>query len=189
MNRTNPFMSASIAAMMAIAAIGLSACNTAKSRDADCPMPQGYNLNDAFMQVRTVLTTQRRQCAPQFDSYIQRLLQIASENPASENKRRFSDFLLAVSDEGIISERQAQNLYNRYFNVKFVSLIGDYSICSEACPARSNVMADMTQELADKEVGLLAVSSDRQSFQRADRLLQETELVLEATCASCTAQR
>ncbi|KRT58155.1 hypothetical protein Ga0076813_12925, partial [endosymbiont of Ridgeia piscesae] len=33
--------------------------------------------------------------------------------------------------------------------------------------------------------GLLKISRDNSGYQRADRLLQETELVLEATCTAC----
>jgi hypothetical protein len=152
-------------------------------------MPEGLNLDSAFAQVRTSLTENRRQCAPLFDVYWQRLLDIAEGDPGMDNKQRFSDFLLAVAAQGIISERQAKNLYNRYFNVKFVSLIGDYNICSQACPIRTTMMSDMALELSHKEQGLLLVSTDRSSFQRADQLLKETDLVLEATCASCSELR
>jgi hypothetical protein len=46
----------------------------------------------------------------------------------------------------------------------------------------------MKAELHDKELGLLRASADQQSFYRADHLLKETELVLEATCSACEAQ-
>ena len=114
-----------------------------------------------------------------------RRLAIAEGDPSSDNKRRFSELLVWASAEGIISKRQAQNRYNRYFNIKFVSLRGDYNNCSQTCPQRATVMANMAQELSDKEQGLLKVSADTQSFYRADRLLKETELVLEATCTAC----
>jgi hypothetical protein len=47
----------------------------------------------------------------------------------------------------------------------------------------------MERELSDKERGLLKVSVDRDGYYRADRLYQEVELVLEATCTACTAGR
>jgi hypothetical protein len=43
----------------------------------------------------------------------------------------------------------------------------------------------MKQELGDKELGLLKVSADRRTYQRAMQLYNETELVLEATCSAC----
>jgi hypothetical protein len=48
-------------------------------------------------------------------------------------------------------------------------------------------MSDMRAELHDKELGLLRASNDPASFYRADHLLKETDLVLEATCRACLA--
>jgi hypothetical protein len=47
----------------------------------------------------------------------------------------------------------------------------------------------MERELSDKERGLLRVSLDNDGYYRADRLYQEVELVLEATCTACAAGR
>ncbi len=174
-----------IAAVLLLSGTTLSGCTTMGLRADACPMPVGHNLDSAFTQVRDSLSKKRPQCAPYFDAYMAHLLSIAEGDPSAENKRRFSEFLVWSSAEGIISKRQAQNMYNRYFNVKFVSLKGDYNNCSQACPKRAMVMADMAEELSDKEQGLLKVSADTQSFYRADRLMKETELVLEATCTAC----
>ena len=87
----------------------------------------------------------------------------------------------------MISQRQAKELYNRYFNVKFVSLTGDYNTCAQTCPVRAEVMNNMQNELRDKQVGLLNASADKTSYYRADHLLKEAQLVLEATCRACSA--
>ena len=55
------------------------------------------------------------------------------------------------------------------------------------CPIRKQVMSDMQAELHDKELGLLRASNDAPSFYRADNLLKETDLVLEASCRACLA--
>ena len=178
-----------IATVLLMSATLVTGCNTFETRADACRMPEGHNLDSAFAHVRGSLIKNRHQCGPFFDTYFQRLLAIAEGDPGPDNKRRFSEFLLWTSAEGIISKRQAQDLYNRYFNVKFVSLKGDYNNCSQACPKRASMMADMAQELSDKEQGLLKVSSDNQAFYRADLLLQETELVMEATCTACAAGR
>jgi hypothetical protein len=73
--------------------------------------------------------------------------------------------------------------------VKFTSLMGDYNTCSQACPDRRRVIADMEQELRDKERGLLRVAGDPNAYYRADLLFKETELVLEATCLACEGGR
>ena len=119
--------------------------------------------------------------------YFAQLLDIAADNPSPDNKRQFSDFLVRVSDQGVISKRQAKATYNRYFNIKFVSLTGEYNTCSQTCPVRKNVLAEMQGELLDKELGLVRASEDSASYYRADHLLKEAQLVLEATCRACEA--
>jgi hypothetical protein len=126
-------------------------------------------------------------CAYEFDNYYSQLLAIGADRPDQDNRRIFSDHLVRVSDQGTISRRQAQGLYNRYFNVKFVSLAGDYNTCSQTCPVRTQVLGNMRGELLDKELGLMKISGDSASYYRADHLLKESQLVLEATCRACDA--
>ena len=149
-----------------------------------CSGPQSKNLDTAFDQAKSSLAGG---CAAQFDRYYEDLLVIAEGDPKPENKRRFSEFLVWSADEGILSQRQAREYYNRYFNVKFMSLAGDYNNCSHTCPRRDRVMLDMERELIDKERGLLKVSVDNAGYYRADELYREVELVLEATCTACSA--
>jgi len=149
-----------------------------------CNGPQTKNLDAAMQDVQNSLTGG---CAAHFDAYYDDLLNIAEGNPKPENKRLFSEFLVWASDQGILSQRQARDYYNRYFNVKFVSLQSDYNNCSHTCPRRDRVMLDMERELSDKERGLLKVSMDNAGYYRADELYQEVELVLEATCTACSA--
>jgi hypothetical protein len=126
-------------------------------------------------------------CIAHFDRYYDDLLSIAEGDPKAENKRLFSEFLVWSADQGILSQRQARDYYNRYFNVKFVSLQSDYNNCSHTCPRRDRVMLDMERELGDKERGLLKVSLDNAGYYRADELYDEVNLVLEATCTACAA--
>ncbi len=127
-------------------------------------------------------------CEYSLDNYLDQLLDIAANNPDSDNRRQFSDFLVRISDQGVISKRQAKSTYNRYFNVKFVSLTGEYNTCSQTCPVKSRVLADMQSELLDKELGLVQASQDSASYYRADHLLKEVQLVLEATCRACESE-
>jgi hypothetical protein len=149
-----------------------------------CNGPQTKNLDAAIALVQGSLASG---CSAYFDSYYDDLLSIAEGDPKPENKRLFSEFLVWSSDQGILSQRQARDYYNRYFNVKFVSLQSDYNNCSHTCPRRDRVMLDMERELSDKERGLLKVSTDNAGYYRADELYQEMELVLEATCTACSA--
>ncbi len=156
------------------------------SNQPSCSSPQTHNLESATKIVKSNLMSG---CQSLFDSYYDDLLSIAEGDPGPENKRAFSEFLLWSTDQGLLSKRQAEDYYNRYFNVKFMSLQGDYNNCSHTCPRRDRVMLNMERELTDKERGLLRVALDNEGYYRADELYQEVELVLEATCTACNAGR
>ena len=168
---------------ISLAALFLASCAT---NAPECVGPQSRNLASAIDAAQTSLING---CHAHFDRYYDDLLGIAEGDPKPENKRAFSEFLVWSSDQGLLSTRQAQDYYNRYFNVKFMSLKGDYNNCSHTCPNKQKVLFDMERELSDKEQGLLRVSLDNEGYYRADQLFQEVELVLEATCTACAAAR
>ncbi len=168
----------------ALLALLLSACNSAPQRSAVCTPPSGTNLHQAIAQARADLSAG---CGHRFDAYWTALLEIGAGDPRPENRRDFSAFLEWSVDQGLLSRRQARERYNRYFGVKYVSLLSDYSVCSRTCPNRSQVLTEMQAERADKELGLLKIADDANAYRRADRLYNEMSLVLEATCAACDA--
>ena len=176
-----PFKTASL---IAICGTMLASCATTPP---PCVSPQTRNLDHAIEDVKSNLRGGR--CAVHFDRYYDELLTIAEGDPKAENKRIFSEFLEWSGEQGLLSQRQARDYYNRYFNVKFMSMQGDYNNCSHTCPRRDRVMLNMERELGDKERGLLKVSLDSAGYYRADELYQEIELVLEATCTACNAVR
>ena len=172
---------ASISLTLVAGMILLAACATTPP---PCGSPQTRNLSSAIEEAKGTLGDG---CLAHFDQFYADLLTIGEGDPKPENKRIFSEFLVWSADEGLLSQRQARAYYNRYFNVKFISLESDYNNCSHTCPRRDGVLLDMERELVDKERGLLKVSGDAAGYYRADELFQEMELVLEATCTACTA--
>lgn len=169
--------------LVAFTAFALASC---ASSPPPCEGPQTRNLSAAVDHVKGALGNG---CAAHFDRFYDDLLRTAEGDPKPENKRVFSEFLVWSADEGILSQRQAREYYNRFFNVKFMTLQGDYNNCSHTCPRRDRVLLDMERELGDKERGLLKVSLDNDGYYRADELFKEVELVLEATCTACAAGR
>lgn len=167
--------------LVALSALILASCATSPP---PCDSPQTRNLSAAVDHVKDSLSSG---CAAHFDRYYDDLLRTAEGDPKPGNKRVFSEFLVWSADEGLLSQRQAKDHYNRYFNVKFMTLQSDYNNCSHTCPRRDRIMLDMERELSDKERGLLKVSLDNDGYYRADELFQEVELVLEATCTACSA--
>ncbi len=174
---------AGVIQVLALAMLSLTFASCATS-PPPCMSPQTRNLDTAIIQVQHELASG---CTTHFDRFYDDLLSIAEGDPKPENKRIFSEHLVWSTDKGILSKRQAKEYYNRYFNVKFVSLEGDYNNCSHTCPRRDRVMRLMERELTDKERGLMKVSLDNTGYYRADELYQEVELVLEATCTACEA--
>ncbi len=170
-------------ALLAITSLLIVSCTTTDVVD-HCVVNLKPSLSSAMSISEDKLSSG---CEYSFDNYLGQLLEIAGNNPSPDNKRQFSDFLVHASDNGIISKRQAKSTYNRYFNIKFVSLTGEYNTCSQTCPSRAQVLADMQMELKDKELGLVRASEDSASYYRADHLLKQAELVLEATCRACEA--
>jgi hypothetical protein len=167
--------------LVALSALLLASCATSPP---PCDSPQTRNLNAAVDDVKDSLSSG---CAAHFERFYDDLLRTAEGDPKPGNKRVFSEFLVWSADEGLLSQRQAKDHYNRYFNVKFMTLQSDYNNCSHTCPRRDRIMLDMERELSDKERGLLKVSLDNDGYYRADELFQEVELVLEATCTACSA--
>ena len=165
------------------ASLVLASCASAPP---SCSSPSSRNVDTAIAQVQSQLSAG---CQAQFERYFDDLLTIAEGDPGPDNKEAFSEFLLWSADEGLLSRRQAEDYYNRYFNVKFMSMRGDYNNCSHTCPNKRRVLIEIENELSDKERGLLKVSLDNKGYYRADQLYQQLELVLEATCSACVANR
>lgn len=170
-----------VIAGLAVTILVLASC---ASTTPTCAGPQSKNLSSA---ISTAQSSLMEGCHSHFDRYYDDLLSIAEGDPKPENKREFSEFLVWSSDKGLLSNRQAEDYYNRFFNVKFMSLKGDYNNCSHTCPNKRKVLFNMERELEEKERGLLKVSLDNEGYYRADQLYQEVELVLEATCTACAA--
>ena len=181
MNTQRTFHLARLVSVLAAGAL-LTSCATTPP---PCNSPTTNNLSAAIDQVQTDLLNG---CEAHFDRYYDDLLTIAEGDPKPENKQAFSEFLVWSKDQGLLSRRQAERYYNRYFNVKFVALEGDYNNCSHSCPRRDLVYREMERELNQKERGLLKVSLDNNGYYRANELYQEVELVLEATCTACAAR-
>ena len=170
-------------ALCLLGALALAGCESTQAT-AQCSGSLGPDPERAILTAESRLASG---CVEHFDAYFSELLATAEANPAPRNRELFSDFLVGQQQAGVLSTRRAQALYNRYFGVKFVSLQGDYNTCAQTCPVRDSVLSDMRTELQHKERGLLRASDDATSFYRADALLNEAELVLEATCRACAA--
>jgi len=170
--------------------IMLTGCNDTKPKPItitkpSCPIPSGNLVDEAFQTARSTLS--QPECRYQFESTLNALLIICKGNPGEKHKQAFSDFLMWAKGEGIISTIQAKEYYNRYFSHKFISMPDNYRTCGY-CRQLKKIMSDGKDELRQKEMGLLKVCRDKESFAKASSDFKAIELILEATCSACAAE-
>ena len=168
---------------IAVLALVVFSCAN-KQYQPSCTLPSGVNLEEALAHSQEDLT--RLECEQMFDSYYERLIDVAKRDPEIENRRRFSDFLMWANDAGIIDKIQARNYYNRYFNTTFMSLQDDFNVCS-SCPenAKRGLEVELQKELGQKEDGLLRACQDKQAYYAAADQYNSILLLLDATCTAC----
>lgn len=151
-----------------------------------CLLPAKGTLNEAISQTKNDLINPR--CQLRFEAYFERLLEIASGDPAMENKRRFSDFLLWAKSKGILTMVQSKDYYNRYFNTTFMALPDDYNVCSSASK-KDHIIKAVERELGQKELGLMKACADKQTYYQAHEQYNALLLVFDAVCLACEQDR
>ena len=170
--------------IMAIPGLLILSCVNQPPLKPVCTLPSGVDLEDALAHSKKDLG--HLECEPMFDSYFERLIDVAKRDPDMENKRRFSEFLEWAHDQGIIDKIQARSYYNRYFNTTFISLPDDYNVCSSCNEeSKKNIENQMENELRQKEEGLLRACRDKNAYYKASDQYNSILLLLDATCTSC----
>ena len=149
----------------------------------NCPIPSGHMIGQAFDTARSTLSNPV--CRYKFGAIFNTLLKISEGDPKMENKELFSNLLVWSKDEGIISHRQAKEIYSTYFSSRFVSLPTNHQTCSH-CIHLEKIVSDCKSELKKKEQGLLKICGDKETYAKAHNELQTIQLILEATCRACT---
>lgn len=162
----------------------LMSCGSQPYVTPSCTLPSGVNLDEALAHSREDLG--HLECEVLFDSYFERLIEVAKRDPDTANKRKFSDFLQWANSEGIIDRIQARDYYNRYFNTTFMSLPDEYNVCS-SCSEKSqkDIEIRLEEELGQKEDGLLRACQDKSAYYVAADQYNSIMLLLDATCTAC----
>jgi hypothetical protein len=162
----------------------LLSCGSRPYVNPSCTLPAGVSLDEALVHSREDLG--HLECEVLFDSYFERLIEVAKRDPEMANKRKFSDFLQWSNTEGIIDKIQARNYYNRYFNSTFMSLPDEYNVCS-SCSEKNQAALEiqLEEELGQKEEGLLKACQDKNAYYLAADQYNSILLLLDATCTAC----
>ena len=162
----------------------LLSCNSQPYITPSCTLPSGVNLEEALTHSREDLG--HLECEVLFDSYFERLIEVAKRDPDMANKRKFSEFLQWANSEGIIDKIQARDYYNRYFNTTFMSLPDEYNVCSSCSEQnQKNIELKLEEELGQKEEGLLRACQDKNAYYVAADQYNSIMLLLDATCTAC----
>lgn len=168
-------------------ALLLAGCQTTPEPPPECALPKAASVKQAFDHTRQELN--RSECHFRFDAYFERLLETAAGDPDPKNSEYFSEFLLWANSQDIITRRSAEEYYNRYFNVKFVSLPDEYSNCAYTCRMKDEIIHNMEAELRQKDMGLLKIMANKRAYAKANSLHDSMLTVLEATCTACATPR
>jgi hypothetical protein len=170
--------------IFAVLGLLIPSCGTGPYVNPSCTLPAGVNLEEALDHSKKDLA--HLECEVLFDSYYERLVDVAQRDPALANKRKFSNFLEWANTEGIIDKIQARNYYNRYFNTTFMSLPDEYNVCSSCSESKQKDLEfQLAQELGQKEVGLLRACQDKNAYYVAADQYNSIMLLLDATCTAC----
>jgi hypothetical protein len=182
--RNKTYILENILLVIAVCGLLLSSCANRQYVKPSCILPSGVDLEEALTHSRVDLG--HLECETLFDSYYERLIEVAKRDPDMQNKRKFSTFLEWANDEGIIDKIQARNYYNRYFNTTFMSLPDDYNVCS-SCSEKSqrDLEIQLEAELGQKEEGLLRACQDKAAYYMAMDQYNSILLLLDATCTAC----
>jgi len=146
-------------------------------------LPTGKRIEPAFVAAKAAL--KKTPCVYQFDAILTRLLTISEGDPQLRNKQRFSAFLQWSQGQGIISQKQAKTYYTRYFGLYFMTLPRTgYTTCS-MCPKVAQLRRQLHAEVGQKKIGLLRVSGDKKTYQKAVNDHNALQTILKAVCHAC----
>jgi len=170
--------------IFAVSGLLILSCGHRPYVNPSCTLPSGVNLEEALDHSKKDLA--HLECEILFDSYYERLVEVAQRDPEIANKRKFSNFLQWANTEGIIDKIQARNYYNRYFNTTFMSLPDEYNVCSSCSESKQkNLEFQLEEELGQKEEGLLRACQDKNAYYVAADQYNSIMLLLDATCTAC----
>ncbi len=156
--------------------------NTAQTPAVSCPEVSGVDLADATQTVKSALQT--GQCSHKFADYYEGLMTIAAGAPAKANKGVFSDFIGWSYTQQLISKRDAETYFSRYFGEGFISLDDTYNTCSLSSK-QDELISALNSEMKDKKRGILTVLGNKELFADVSNQHAALRSVLEATWMAC----
>ena len=149
-----------------------------------CSLSDSNNIDHLFAEVSENLGN--RACHYAFAEYRERLLQTAKGSPGPENEARFAGLLRESVERGIISKRQAQETFSRYFDPEFYAVKTEPRSSCSSLREKETLYAAMRSELAYKRTGMLEILDDESRFRQAQHHYNDLTMVFEAVDTACS---
>jgi len=168
-----------------IAALALAGCSQTPEKNlADCSLSNTNNVDKLFSEVSGKLEISS--CHYSFPQYRDRLLTAAKGAPGLENEARFAGLLRQSIQSGIISKKQGQEIFSRYFDPEFYVVKSEARSSCSSLRQKARLYAEMRTELAYKKEGMLEILDDEARFRKAQSYFQDLNIVFDAVDAACT---
>ena len=165
----------------------LGACSQVPSKDtADCSLGDTNSVDRLFAQASSKL--KNRSCQYAFPEYQERLVAAAKGDPGAENEARFAGLLRESIELGVISKRQGQEIFSRYFDPEFYVVKAEARSSCSSLRDKEALYAEMRLELADKREGMLEILDDKDRFRQAQHYYSDLNMVFDAVNAACLAE-
>lgn len=146
-----------------------------------CDAIDSKQVDAAFGEARNNLS--RAECAPYFEQNFSKLREVAQGDPGDDNRSRFAAWLNWSSDKGIITARQAKEMYTRYFHDTFVSLPSQGHVCGYL--KDDSLKTAMKLELVQKREGYTRIAGDAEGFNRVHLQYEDMMLMLDSVNSAC----
>lgn len=167
------------------AVLAMIGCSQQPTVADHCALGPGKQVDRLFDEVHEKLAD--RSCHYHFHDYTQQLVVAAKGAPEPDNEARFAALMRDSIDRGIISRRQGQELFSRYFDTEFHSVKREPRNNCSALRRKDELYAEMKRELGYKREGLLEILDDAERFRQAQRHYADLQLVLDAVQVACSA--
>jgi outer membrane murein-binding lipoprotein Lpp len=163
----------------------LAGCSqTPEKVTANCSLSDSNNVDKLFAEVSDKLEV--RSCQYSFPQYRDRLIAAAKGAPGPENEARFAGLLRQSIEVGIISKKQGQETFSRYFDPEFYVVKSEARSSCSSLRHKDKLYADMRSELAYKREGMLEILDDEERFRKAQHYYNDLNIVFDAVNAACT---
>ena len=181
--KLNPISLTSRGAAVALL-VTLAACSQQpQKQDSHCELTPTNNVDRLFAEVADKLRD--RSCHYSYPEYREHLLSAARGSPGAANEARFAGLLRQSIDQGVISQRQGQELFSQYFDAEFYVVKAEPRSNCSILRKKEQLYAAMREELAYKREGMLDILGDENRFRQAQQHYSDLHQVFDAVEVAC----